>query len=220
MEAEQLRPQELDEHVRKGTFRLAFVGMSNAGKSYRSRVLQNELGFFWYEVDANIQNILDVEGMTGVSEWLGYPTSPTYQERQVKYLKAEEESTFLHQLDTRGKNLVFDTTGSVIYLSEAAKDWLRHECLVVNINVGEETIPEMTERYFEEPKPVIWGGYFTQQKDETEEAALRRSYGDMLHARLLEYEALAHITIPYAELYDKTGEDTLSVIKHYLSLQT
>jgi len=87
METEQLKPKELDEHVQNGTFRLAFVGMSNAGKSYRSRVLQNELDFFWYEVDAHIQESLNIADMDDISTWLGYPTMDTYRVRQQEYLE-------------------------------------------------------------------------------------------------------------------------------------
>lgn len=183
METEQLRPHELDAHVENGTFRLAFVGMSNAGKSYRSRTLQNELDFFWYEVDANIQEELGFADMEAISEWLGYPTDSTYQERQQQYLAAEEKCTHLKHLDTGGKNLVFDTTGSVIYLSEAARRWLKLECLVVNIDVGEGAIDEMVEQYFAEPKPVVWSDHYAEQSGESREEAMRRSYADMLHYR-------------------------------------
>lgn len=217
MQTPLLQPLEFDAHVRNGTLRLALVGMSNAGKSYRSRMLRDELNFFWYEVDVHIQKILELDGMPRVNEWLGQPTSPGYKKRQAKYLEAEEQSTHLHELDTGGQNLVFDTTGSVIYLSEVVKTWLRHECLIVNIDVGEETIPAMKRKYFEEPKPVIWGSYFSQQSGETEEQALRRSYPQMLRARLQAYRQLAHLTIPFAELYGASGEQTLSVIKNHLS---
>lgn len=216
MRSEQLLPRELDAHVSNGTFRLAFVGMSNAGKSYRSRVLQNELDFFWYEVDAHIQETLGIEDMGGVSEWLGYPTSKTYKGREQQYLDAEEKCTHLHSLETGGKNLVFDTTGSVIYLSEQTRSWLTSECLVVNIDVGEDAIVKMTEKYFAEPKPVIWGDYFSKQDNENDEEALRRCYPEMLRARLLMYGEMAHLSIPFSELHDKSGEETLTVIKEYL----
>ena len=216
METEQLRPDELDVHVVNETFRLAFVGMSNGGKSYRSRVLQNELDFFWYEVDAHIQEALNLEDMSDISSWLGYPTMATYQERQGIHLAAEEKCTHLADLDTAGKNLVFDTTGSVIYLSQVAKDWLVEDCLVVNIDVGEDKVEEMTRRYFEEPKPVVWGDIFKRLDGESDDDALHRCYPDMLRYRLAEYKKLAHLTITHDELHDATGEETLNIIKSHL----
>lgn len=216
MELEHLTPAELDTHVALGTFRLAFVGMSNAGKSYRSAVLQNELDFFWYEVDAHIQKVLQHENMSDISSWLGHPTMETYHRRAQAYIAAEETCTYLEGLDTHGKNLVFDTTGSVIYLSDQTKNWLLNECLVVNIDVGTEAIDEMTARYFAEPKPVIWGDTFTRREGEDDASALKRCYPEMLRQRLQAYRALAHLTIPYAKFHDKTGKETLEVIKSYL----
>ena len=216
MDTEQLKPHELDAHVQNGTFRLAFVGMSNAGKSYRSRVLQNELDFFWYEVDAHIQGALNLENMDDISSWLGYPTLDTYKERAQIYLDAEEKCTHLKDLDTQGKNLVFDTTGSVIYLSDVAKQWLREECLVVNIDVGKDAVEERTRRYFEEPKPVVWGDTFTRNEGESDDDALHRCYPQMLYYRLEAYEKLGHLTIPLEELYDATAEETLEIIKKHL----
>lgn len=216
METDQLQPHELDAHVAAGTFRLAFVGMSNAGKSYRSRVLQNELDFFWYEVDAHIQDELSIENMDDISAWLGYPTVETYKERAQMYLDAEERCTYLKDLDTGGKNLVFDTTGSVIYLSGEAKGWLRDQCLVVNIDVGEDAVTEMTRRYFEEPKPFIWGDNFTRTEGESDDEALHRCYPEMLYNRLKAYKEMSHLTIPLAALHDRSGVETLEVIKRHL----
>src|SRR5690606_8440873 len=147
---ENLRKEEFDTHIQNGTFRLAFVGMSNAGKSYRSRVLQNECGFFWYQVDAAIQKELGFSEMSEISEWIGYPGSDGFEERERAYLEAEARSTKLSHLDTEGRNLVFDTTGSVIYLQEEVHAWLRNECLVINIDVGTDAVPRMTEKFFED----------------------------------------------------------------------
>ena len=216
MKSENLTPAELDAHVELGTFHLAFVGMSNGGKSYRSAVLQNELDFFWYEVDAHIQDALQLEDMEDISSWLGYPTLQIYADHVKIYLEAEEKCTYLQGLDTNGKNLVFDTTGSVIYLSDQTKNWLSKECLVVNIDVGIDAVDEMTTRYFQEPKPVVWGDTFKRLEGEDDDSALKRCYPEMLKFRLEAYSTLAHLTIPHAELHDKTGVQTLEIIKSYL----
>jgi shikimate kinase len=216
METEQLTAAELDAHVQEGNFRLAFVGMSNGGKSYRSKVLKRDLDFYWYEVDAHIQAALGHEDMDDISSWLDFPTSPTHAERAAQYLAAEERCTHLSELDTEGKNLVFDTTGSVIYLSDVAKEWLHDQCLIVHIDVGEGQIPELTRRYFEEPKPVLWGDSFNQQDGEEDRAALERCYPELLRDRLVKYRDLAHVSIPLEELFDTSGEETLAVIKSHL----
>ena len=209
----QLLPEEMDQYIAAGTFRLAFVGLSNAGKSYRSKVLVEQADFYWYEVDSSIQNELGLEDMSDISGWLGYPTTTTYKERAAKYLAAEEKCTHLASLDTKGKNLVFDTTGSVIHLTGETKDWLLDQCLVVNIDVGEDSITELCDKYFEEPKPVLWGDSFNQQEGETDEESLRRCYPEMLRDRLGKYRELAHVSISMVDLFDRSAEETLTTIK-------
>lgn len=217
MDYELLKPDELDAHVRAGTFRLAFVGMSNAGKSYRSRVLQTELDFYWYEVDKAIQKDLGFSDMDSISTWMGLPTTETYEARAAQYLAAEERCTHLAHLDTGDKNLCFDTTGSVIYLSEETRNWLHDQCLIVNIDLDESAIEKMVERYLREPKPVQWGGLYQPEVGESEEETLRRCYPKLLADRLFKYRDLAHLSIPFSEFYDLSANETLEVIKSHLS---
>ena len=203
-------------YLEQGTFRLAFVGMSNAGKSHRSRRLRDECDFMWYEVDQHIANKLGLADVSAVGEWMGEPTEAGYQEKEQEYARMEEACTHLHHLDTQGKNLVFDTTGSVIYVSPQAQDWLHSQCLVVHIDVGEQSIEKMTNKYLADPKPVAWDGWLEQLDNESDEEALRRCYPLLLRDRLVKYRAFAHISIPVAELYDTPGEEALRVIKTYL----
>lgn len=215
-ESNMLTRHEMKAHLDKGTFRLAFVGMSNAGKSHRSRRLRDEENFMWYEVDQEIARKLGLSDVSAVAAWMGQPTSAGYAERDKHYARMEEECTYLHYLDTNGKNLVFDTTGSVIYLSDAGKQWLHDECLVIHIDIGEDSIPRMLERYLSEPKPVSWDGFLQKQDGETEHQALERCYPLLLHDRLRQYRQFAHITIPVDELFDTSGADALQVIASYL----
>lgn len=216
MRLEQLTQNEYSRHINNGTLRLAFIGMSNAGKSYRSRVLRDECGFMWYHVDGEIQKTLGFETMEEISEWLGYPTSSTYIERERKYLDAEGQHTMIEALDTGKKNLVSDTTGSVIYLKAHTHNWLEENCLMVNIQVDERAISELIKNFFEKPKPVVWQGFFEQKENETEREALERCYPKLLSSRLEKYRAMAHINIPAEKLYDTNGQETLSIIKTYL----
>ena len=216
METGQLRPDEMDVHVKNGTFRLAFVGMSNAGKSYRSRVLRDQCDFMWYEVDAAIQKDLGFANMGDISEWMRQPYTDGFEQRQKQYLDSEARCTKLDTLDTGGRNLAFDTTGSVIYLDNDTREWLHNDCLIVNIDVGESDIARMVRKYFEEPKPVVWGEMFNRQKDEQDDDALFRCFPLLLEDRLRRYREFAHLSIPLVELYDTSGEETLAIIRKYL----
>ncbi len=193
MNLEQLTQNEYSEHIKNGTLRLAFIGMSNAGKSYRAKVLRGECGFMWYDIDGEIQKTLGFKTMEEISEWLGYPTSSTYAERERKYLDAENRYTMINTLDTEGKNLVSDTTGSVIYVKERTHNWLEENCLLVNIQVDEKAISELIKKFFEKPKPVVWQGFFDQKENESEKEALGRCYPKLLSYRLGKYRAMAHV---------------------------
>ena len=78
MKTKLLTPEEFDAHTANRTLRISFVGMSNCGKSYRSKILARDSDFFWYRVDGDIQKSLDLENEEEIASWLGYPTSPTY----------------------------------------------------------------------------------------------------------------------------------------------
>lgn len=216
MDSEQLTPAEFDAHITAGTFRLAFIGMSNAGKSYRSKALQNELGFFWFQVDEEIQKALGFATMEEISLWLSYPTSEGYAEREAKYLELENEATRKASMEMSGKNLVFDTTGSVAHLESSTLKLLKDNCLVVHLDVGEESLTEVIDRFFKKPKPVAWSGYLTREAGESEEAALRRCYPTLLKDRLATYRALAHLTIPAPLVRDTSAQETLEIIKKHL----
>lgn len=216
MDSDQLTPEEFDAHIAAGTFRLAFVGMSNAGKSYRSKALKNELGFFWFQVDEEIQKELGFADMDAISAWLGYPTSEGYAEREAKYLELENAATRKASMETSGKNLVFDTTGSVAHLEDSTLKLLKDNCLVVHLNVGEESLAEVMDRFFSKPKPVAWSGYLTREPGESEEQSLRRCYPKLLKDRLATYSRLAHITIPAPLVRDTSALETLEIIKKHL----
>lgn len=217
MDPERLLPEEFDTHLKNGTFRLSFIGMSNAGKSYRSRRLHSEMGFVWHHVDEMIYRELGLPGMEAISAWLGYPSSPTYPEREQKYLELENRFTKRSALAVENGNLVFDTTGSVVHLKGDALDALREHSLMVHLDVGNDSLEPMLERFMKEPKPVVWCGQFSIKPGESEEAALKRSYPELLQMRLAAYRTLAHLNIPVSEVYDTNAADTLAVIRKHLA---
>lgn len=208
-----LTPEEFDIHVANRTLRLSFVGMASCGKSYRSKMLARECNFFWYQVDGDIQKTLGLDGQEAVSSWLGYPTSPTYMERELKYIELENEFTGRAAMQSLGKNFVFDTTGSVIHLDTAVLKLVRENTLVVHLDVGEESLEDLMNVFFLKPKPVCWSGYFFHEKGESEESALRRSYPILLKERLKRYRELAHININAREMRSLSGNKTLSIIR-------
>jgi len=216
MELEQLTRAEFDRHLETGTLRLAFVGMSNVGKSYRAKVLHDECDFFWYRVDQEILQSLGFTSEDEIAAWLGFPNSSTYAERERKYLDAEARYTKVDFLDTHGKNLVFDATGSIIHLGESVIAWLKEYCLIVNIDAGEDSLDVMIRKLTENPKPLVWNGFYAPKDGESEQETLARCYPALLTDRLKKYRRLAHVTIPAAELHDTSGKETLGIIRAHL----
>lgn len=208
-----LAPEEFDAHLAASTLRLSFVGMSNCGKSYRSRVLERQNGFFWYQVDGDITKTLGLTDVEAIAEWLGYPPSGTYPEREQRYLELENEFTSRAAMTSPGKNLVFDTTGSVIHLAPATLKTLSENTLVVHLDVGDDSLEDLLQRFFKDPKPVAWSGFWRQEPGASVEDAIRRSYPALLTERLARYRALAHINIPAREVHNKSGSETLALIR-------
>lgn len=217
MEPEQLQPNEMDAHLANGTFRLSFVGMSNAGKSYRSRVLQDEEDFLWYQVDKAVQKELGFAEMSEISSWLGMPTSETYAERERQYIELENRFTKDASMKTKGQNFVFDTTGSVAHLEPETIAILKENCLMVHLDVGEDSIEKMMEKFLKNPKPVAWCGYFVVEEGESERETFERCYPQLLKARLAKYREIAHVNISNMKLRDISGKETLETIKKYLA---
>ncbi len=209
-------PEELDARIAEGRLRIAFVGMSNSGKSHRARALRDAFGFRLHDIDSGIQQAMGLPDMDAMSAWLGYPSHPLYEEREREYLRHEEELTRRATMDTTAGNLVVDTTGSVVHLSSEALQELKESCLVVHLDVGPESVGQMIERFFAEPKPVAWGGFFSQEPGESEEEALRRSYPLLLDHRLKRYQALAQVAIPAARAYHTDGPTILALIKEHM----
>ncbi len=216
MESKGLKPEAFDAHLANKTLRLAFVGMSNAGKSYRSRVLKDEAGFLWYEVDRAIEQELGFASIETISKWLGYPSDKEYAERERQYLALEDRFTQQASNLKEGKNLVFDTTGSIVHIDPKSIQTVRDNCLVVHLDVGESTLSTMIEDFFNEPKPVVWGEFYRQRGGESAESTIRRCFSELLAWRLEKYRDLAHVNIPVAELRDTPAEETLSIIKSHL----
>lgn len=215
MDLAPLTKAEYDAHIAENTLRVAFVGMSNVGKSYRSKVLRDECGFDWYQVDKEIIKSLGFAEMEEIAQWLGLPDSETYGERERAYLDSEAKHTKVDFLDT-DRNLVFDTTGSVIYLEKPTTEWLQENCLIVNLEAGEEYIETMIQKFFEKPKPVVWNGEYVQKPGETERETLERCFPILLRDRLKKYRAMAHVNVSADDLYDKSGGETIAIIRSRL----
>jgi hypothetical protein len=189
--------------------RLALIGMSGAGKSHWTRNLAAHgcpTVCCDDEIESRLARVLQSGGYTGingVAAWMGWPDSPTYVEREAQYL-AEEIATLDQVLSDLEKDpkreLVLDTTGSVIYTGNNILLRLRRQMTVIYIAASPDEQQLLIERYLQDPKPVLWRGAFQPRPRETPHDTVARCYPALIAARRQSYEALAHLTVPTANL--------------------
>jgi shikimate kinase len=190
--------------------RLALIGMSGTGKTFWSKRLA-QTGRPAFCCDDRIEQRLRTRlgggfaGTTGVASWMGWPDSPSYAQREAEYL-AEEIATLDEVLTDLARNpsreLILDTTGSVIYTGNNLLLRLRRQMTVVYLAASAAEQQLLIERYLTDPKPVLWRGAFQPKKGETPRETVARCYPMLITARRQSYEALAHCSIAVEELRD------------------
>jgi shikimate kinase len=189
--------------------RLALIGMSGAGKSYWTARIALA-GYSAISCDTQIESRLKhaletgrYSGINGVAAWMGWPHLPTYAEREAAYL-SEEIAVLDEVLTSLEKNpdrdLVLDTTGSVIYVGNHLLHRLRKQMLVVYLAASRDEQQLLIERYLQDPKPVLWRGAFQARAGEDPKETVARCYPALIGARRQSYEALAHCSISVSEL--------------------
>ena len=195
--------------------RIAFVGMSGAGKTFWTKRFAAS-GRPSLSCDDRIEERLRSRlaagghaGINGVAAWMGWPDSPTYAQREADYL-AEEIGVLdevLTQLGRdRARELILDTTGSVIHTGNNVLLRLRRQMTVVYLAASAEEQQLLIQRYLTDPKPVLWRGAFQPKQGEMPRQTVARCYPALIAARRQSYEALAHCTLPVAELQAMSRE--------------
>jgi shikimate kinase len=195
--------------------RIALVGMSGSGKTFWAKRLAAS-GHPSISCDDRIEQRLSVHlaaagysGLSGVAAWMGWPDSPTYAQREADYLAAEIAALdeLLTELERDpSRELILDTTGSVIYTGNNVLMRLRRQMTVVYLAASAEERQLLIERYLTDPKPVLWRGAFQPRNHETPHETVARCYPALVAARRQSYEALAHCTLPVSDLHTLSGQ--------------
>jgi hypothetical protein len=207
--------------------RIALIGMSGSGKTFWAKRLAAS-GRPSVTCDDRIEERLGshlvtdgYSGINGMAAWMGWPDSATYAQREADYLTAEIAALdeLLTELERDpGRELVLDTTGSVIYTGNHILMRLRRQMAVVYLATSAEEQQLLIERYLNDPKPVLWRGAFQPKNGETSHDTVARCYPVLVAARRQSYEALAHCTLPVAELQalSETPESASSGAEEFL----
>jgi shikimate kinase len=183
--------------------------MSGAGKSYWAQKLA-AAGFRVISIDDRIEAKLASElatggyrGIGGVAAWMGWPTEPTYRERERKYLECEV-SSMIEALDdiqsAAEEGIVLDTTGSVAYTGDEICRRMQSLSTVVYLEASPAEEQLLIERYLSDPKPVLWGDQFAQRPGESPQDAIARCYPQLIAHRKQMYARYAHRTVSMPQL--------------------
>ena len=192
---------------------LALIGMSGAGKSYWSSKLINQ-GFHSFCCDDLIEKKLEEflwlpnGKKLSMAEWMGHPYEQQYIQAERNYLEFEVEMmesicSFLREDVYQDKNVVVDTTGSLIYTGETLIGCLREITTIVYLKAQLGSIKAMYETFLQDPKPVLWQGRFNKHPQESNQEALFRCYPELLRSRQREYERYADIVIDFETLHKR-----------------
>jgi shikimate kinase len=197
--------------------RIALIGMSGAGKSHWTKNLAaggHPVVCCDDQIEARLAPVLKAggySGINGVAAWMGWPDSPTYLEREAQYL-SEEISTVDEVLSDLEKDshreLILDTSGSVIYSGNNILMRLRRQMTVIYLAASEDEQQLLIRRYLQDPKPVLWRGAFQPRPGETPHDTVARCYPALISARRQSYEALAHFSISTVKLRELSPPGT------------
>jgi len=202
--------------------RLSLIAMSGSGKSYWANQLAVG-GFTRYSCDEMIASRLrsELERPDGtlmpMGKWMGFPYQPGYSARESKYLNCEKQvlgeiCEFLEHGSARTeKDIVIDTTGSVIYTGKALLKSLRKHTTVVHLATSPEIQEQMFQAYLKHPRPVLWRGQFVKRSHEKNREALARCYPQLLTYRERMYKRYAHLSMDY-DRYRKKGLNVIDFL--------
>lgn len=197
-----------------GELRLAFVGMSNIGKSFLAGKLAEAYGLNLIEVDKMIWEYLGFDNMEDFADWQGHPYEEDYTERENELIELEGKAT-AKAVETAPANSILDTTGSVIYIDPAIRRSIKENFYVVHIKAEPTDLERLKWDYFDNPKPLIWRRQFKPRPDRTDRENIFECYPKLLMSRAKEYTPMADATILSADALDESlsAEDIIMKIK-------
>ncbi len=210
----QLTRAEFDARYAAGTLKVAFIGMSNIGKSYTAMRLATKYDFSLIEVDKIIWENLGHDSMDAFAEWQGHPYTDGYNNRERQSISLETEAT-RKAFSTPKRNPIIDTTGSVIYTGKDVLKTLNDDYYVVYIEAMEEHIERLKVQYFKQPKPLIWAGHYEKIDGKSETESILECYPKLLASRGRAYASHADVTLPSTMILnaDVTIEDIFEAVR-------
>ena len=201
-------------NLESGKLRLAFVGMSNIGKSYTAERLARHYKLDLVEVDKIIWSRLGFDDMEDFADWQGQPYEEGYAEREKELIQLEAEAT-QKAVDNSDAGQILDTTGSVIYIDPTIRRALKEAFFVVHIKAEPNDMERLKWDYFDNPKPLIWGRQYRPKPSLSDRENIFECYPKLLMSRAKDYTAMADATVTSSFVLDENNspEDIMMAIK-------
>ena len=202
--------------------KISIVGMSNIGKTRWSNNIK-KIGFRRIGCDDLIIKLLASEikfphrlGRNFMAEWLGQPYDKRYAKNSRIYLNAERQVIEKYIYDIKNnlineKDVVLDTTGSIVYLNKGILQSLRRCTTIVLLDTPDSIKKQMYCNYLKNPKPVIWGSSFKKRKGQTNKEAIRESYPKLLKYRNKIYTKYADVILDYSLIRRKDFDSRMFI---------
>lgn len=187
---------------------ITLIGMSNIGKTYWSKKIE-KIGFRRIGCDDLIREALKYKledsgysGPHNLARWLGQPYEKDYTKKSQEYLDIEKQvvKEFVFSIENNfitEENVVFDTTGSVIYIDKEVLSSLKMSTTIVLLDTPSLIEKQMYQNYFGIPKPVIWGDLFEIVSGQTRKETLEECFPRLLKYRNKIYRNYADICLDY-----------------------
>lgn len=196
------------------TLKLAFVGMSNIGKSHTAKRMARHFGYKLVEIDKKIWERLGHDNMEEFADWQGHPYEEGYAEREALSIEMEGLATDKAVEKAKGATIL-DTTGSVIYISPTIRRKIKEQFYVVHIKAEPTDLERLKWDYFDNPKPLIWGRQYRPKPNLTDRENIFECYPRLLMSRAKEYASMADATVTSKFVLDPdlTEDDLLLALK-------
>jgi len=180
----------------KRSLRIAFIGMSGAGKSMVSNYVSAHTKMKRIDIDGLIGERLARRlnrkrmDVYDVGKYLGMPYYKGFKYRERIYLDLEKKILAEEILP----NSIVDTTGSTIY-HPTEMEKIRKNTLIIYLKESKEHRNKLFQRFLKRSKPICWHGFYTKRGGESDKDSLERSYRALLEDKHDRYVQVADISI-------------------------
>ena len=182
--------------------------MASVGKSYWSARLA-VAGFLRIDLDGLIGQRLEIKTKQSfattalMNDWLGFPDSAGFAEREALFIQCEaeifQETLLFLENAPENARIVIDTGGSLVYSQHVYWQKLRQITRIIYLKTDKTLANEFANAYLKEGRSIIWRGLYIPLPHENRTATFLRCYANLLDFRTAEYEKHAELCLEYAE---------------------